>query len=78
MLFHTSRVEDVNHCLGKCRVRCSSTTARRGENKRRACSIAAVLEGKMTTFLHKIAKDEVNIVIHYMDQTTVGHEFPIY
>jgi len=63
-LFHTSSAEDVNHSLGKCRVRCSSTTARRGENKRRAFSIAAVLEGKMTTFLHKIEK-EVNIVLHF-------------
>ena len=48
---HTLIVKLVNHCFGKCLVRCSSTIARRGENNRRAFSIATALEGKTTTFL---------------------------
>ena len=47
---HTLIAKLVSHCLGKCRVRCSSTIARCGENNRRAFSIATALEGKMTTF----------------------------
>lgn len=48
---HTLIVKLVNHCFGKCLVRRSSTIARRGENNRRAFSIATALEGKTTTFL---------------------------
>lgn len=47
---HTVIVKLVNHCLGRCRVRCSSTTARRGENNLRTFSIATALDGKTTTF----------------------------
>lgn len=46
----TSILSEVNHCRGRCRVRCSSTMARRGENKRRAFSMATALDGKTTTF----------------------------
>ena len=51
--YTTLTAKDVNQFLGRWRVRCSSTIARRGENNRRAFSIATALEGKTTTFLYK-------------------------
>lgn len=48
----TLTAKDVNQFLGRWRVKCSSTIARRGENNRRAFSIATALEGKTTTFLY--------------------------
>lgn len=47
----TSIASDVSQCFGKCLVKCSSTTASRGENNRRAFSIATAREGNTVTFL---------------------------
>lgn len=54
-------VKDVSQCLGKCLVKCSSTTASCGEKRRRAFSIATAREGNTVTFLlHKI----YNVSVH--------------
>lgn len=67
-IYHTSIASDVNQCLGKCRVKCSSTMAIRGENSRRAFSIATALEGNTTTFLQKNFKNkEVKQLILHSD-----------
>jgi hypothetical protein len=43
--------KEVSQLLGSCRVKCSSTIASRGENKRNALSIATALDGNTTMFL---------------------------
>lgn len=47
---HTSITRDVNHFLGKCLLKCSSTMASRGQNSLRAFSIAVTLDGNTMTF----------------------------